>query len=35
MFGNLWFIPLGAIIIAIPILLTKRKEKSKKAEQKE
>lgn len=27
MFGNLWFIPLGAIVIAITILLIKKEEK--------
>lgn len=31
-FGNFWFIPLGAITIAITLFLTKREEKRKKAE---
>jgi phosphotransferase system glucose/maltose/N-acetylglucosamine-specific IIC component len=32
MFGNFWFIPLGAITIAITLFLTKREEKRKKIE---
>ena len=32
MFGNFWFIPLGAITIAITLFLTEREEKRKKVE---